>query len=418
MKKKVALLVGTISSANGICTIEMAKEFASNGYETHIVCFDDHKVNDNYKKNEIYYHTVKRSFIDPIRDKWNNTKKIRYRILLYIIAFFNYFNYPFLDPFLNRRYYKVVSKLYKENKFDIMISVYNPVESIYSVKKLKKKYDFFSVLYTLDTMTNTYRKKTLLNKYRYMKNKIYESVAYKKLDMIINMECHKEHYTSKKYEKFFNKMFLSDIPLLIKSDNNKIKSDDKLLNKEKYNFTYTGALDYARRNPTYICKLFNILYEHDNNVCANFFGGGDAQDIIRKNMDGGAVIYHGLVDHKLIPIIINESDIMINLEAKNSDMVSAKIFEYMSFNKKIVHFYSNDNDVMIPYLKRYSNSLLISEKDSIEDNVKKVLDFMKKDENKNNNTFKEFRENTPNYTFELITKEYQKWEVQNEKDRQ
>ena len=73
---------------------------------------------------------------------------------------------------------------------------------------------------------------------------------------------------------------------------------------------------------------------------------------------------------------MEEAEVLINFGNYNLNMIPSKIFEYFSFGKKIIHFYKDDNDTCIPYLKKYPYSLLIDERDTFEYNLKKLLGFL------------------------------------------
>lgn len=412
--KKVLFLMGTYlnkPSANGICGKVVAKEFIKNGYEVHCVCYDDNNEYKDLIEDQIHIHTVKMSFRNRLRKKYEKTNKKIYLLLSRFITFINYINYPVLNYILARRYYNKTTELHKKNTFDIVVAVFNPIESLYSANLLKK-FDtkIFNVMYTLDTLTNVYIKKNIINGYKYIKNSFYERKIYKYSDLIINMICHEKHYTKKYYDKYNRKMIFSDIPLLsdIKEQN---LIDGGYLEEKNENFVYTGIVDYERRNPKYVCDFFTNINKFNNKVCMNFFSNGDCEDIIKnyEKETNGVIKSHGFISHKYIPFVINNADVLVSLEAKNSEMISAKIFEYMSYNKKIIHFYSNDSDVLLKYFKKYNNVLLINENDDLNYNIEKTLEFMKSKTNKNNDLKQIFKENTPKYTFDLIQKEYLKF---------
>ena len=85
-------------------------------------------------------------------------------------------------------------------------------------------------------------------------------------------------------------------------------------------------------------------------------------------------------------------------------MIPSKIFEYFSFEKKIIHFYKDDNDTCIPYLKKYPYALLIDERDNFEDNLNKLLDFLGADSKTkySEEWHKNFTMNTPEFSAKLI----------------
>ena len=85
-------------------------------------------------------------------------------------------------------------------------------------------------------------------------------------------------------------------------------------------------------------------------------------------------------------------------------MIPSKIFEYFSFEKKIIHFYKDDEDTCLLYLKKYPYALLIDERNPLADNLDKIIKFL--DNEKPVSTRQEWRKdfymNTPEYTAKLI----------------
>ena len=53
--------------------------------------------------------------------------------------------------------------------------------------------------------------------------------------------------------------------------------------------------------------------------------------------------------------------------------MSSKIFDYMSFGKPIIHFYFNDNDVNVPWLKHYNNAFCIKISNNTKNDLSKHI---------------------------------------------
>lgn len=66
----------------------------------------------------------------------------------------------------------------------------------------------------------------------------------------------------------------------------------------------------------------------------------------------------------------------MNIGVRESNAISGKIFEYMSFGRPIISTYFIDNEACIPFLKKYPLGLMVDERLSVESNVAKVANFL------------------------------------------
>jgi len=395
--------------ANGVCVHQVALELISKGHEVHIVCFNNHKE----KKYEVYeginvHRLTTRPFVNNVDVGTNKLKLIgklfdkvnyfmtRLNILLFMPV------YP-ISSFLSLfQYFNIVDKLHKKVGFDLVVSVYNPIESILSGMFLKKKYSNIKfVMYTLDTLTNSTGVRFFSKKYIEKKGWKWEQKVYKSADKIFNMKSHENHYSQDRYNHYKEKMGILDIPLINKQDYKKGNADNNI------NWVYTGGLNSRTRNPSYACKLFTLV-NRDNKNYLHFYSRGDCEPMLQNYQlkSDYSIQSHGYIIHEESINIINNANYLISIGNENSDMIPSKIFEYMSTGKPIIHFYKNVNDPCIPYLKEYPLALAIFENEKeIKNNVMILSEFV------NNNSQKEvpfdfikkiFYLNTPQYAAEQL----------------
>lgn len=414
-KNNVLFMLGSYYKkpyANGICTHQLALEMKKRDFNVDVLCYTNCGDIKPKKKDDINVYFVKNSLALRIVNYSNNIKNAMLKKIVNTIGFFIHrvnkiLFYPILcviSPLYYNRYKKTAEKLMKKNKYDIVVGVYHPVEAILSGNKIKSRYpETKFIIYTLDTLTNMKIKSSFIDK---INNKIgfrIERKVYKNADLIVNMFCHRDHYQHEKYNEFKSKMIILDIPLISeKKSNNKIK--EKVLDDNKVNFIYSGAVP---NDPSYYCDFFEKLNHHNNKICLNFFGRGEWDDTINKyhKKNNSAIVNYGYIDHDRLMQAFQQATGFVNWEKEHTKMVSSKVLEYISTGKKIIHFNYTKNDVMLYYLRKYENALIIHMEDDIDYNIKKAEKFIK-----SNNTehFEDIKnkliENTPEYSINQILK--------------
>lgn len=399
--------------ANGICVHAIGVDLKNQGNEVHVMSFNVDGGPKNLKYDGVYIHRVKPRFFYKMRTYGEaNIKKLRGKFIYNLAMVTNkvkrlifYRIHPITSPLFVKRFNKEVANLHKQYEFDIIISTYNPIEACIAGMNLKNKNsDTKFVLYNLDSLTNgvsnTYMsKQSLLTKGWNWEQKLYSAA-----DMILNLKCHEIHHDHVRYNRFRNKMYIVDIPLYLekKIDVNKTTNAFK---KEYINFVYTGALDLNFRNPEYLLNVF-IKMKDKQRYKLHFFSRGNAEKMLEEYelKSDNLIVSHGYVEHEESLRSIYSSDILISIGNNNSDMIPSKTFEYISTGKKIIHFYKSDTDSSIYYYNKYPFALLISEMDSIEINIEKIMEFItektKEDIIKNIDIL--YCENKPEYTTKII----------------
>lgn len=392
-------------SVNGLCSNAIINELKTK-YNLYVLSYKNNGEKAFYKyENESIYKVRPRLFflIRELSEMNNNyvLKNILYFVAMFIqkmkrVLFF--FFYPFDSIFATWRYVRYADSIVKNNKIDCVVSVFQPFETLVAADYLKKKYNIKEIIYVLDTLSNVNKKKNFWNNYKRRRGMKTEKRYYSKADMIINMRCHEKELKNSYYNSIRNKFVFSDIPLFRKLEKPKYRN---MFSSDYINFVYTGTLDKERRDPTKICKLIDEYNKNNSKkIKCHFFSRGDCENILKRF---NCVVAHGFVKNDTSICALFEADVLISLEVKNSDMISAKIFEYISTGKKIIHFYETNNDVLLPYLNNYDNSLIININNNVNSNIELINSFIKKNIKNNLNLDKDFIENTPGYTADLIS---------------
>ena len=311
-----------------------------------------------------------------------------------------FFPFNSISPIV--RFYFNACRLHEKNNFDIVLCFFHPFESFIVGSLLKKKYPKLKVVhYMLDSLSNYTPHIKLLSKEfchrRYLKM---ETWGYTNCDSIINLQVQKKFYNSNpRYDRFLNKMKYADIPLF------KHHREGYDLKVKKGMLVYAGSLVREFRNPSYALRLLSLLPHQYKSF---FYSSGDCNDMVhdyaRKYK---TIVEGGYIQHNLLEKQLEDAEVLINIGNYKLNMIPSKIFEYFSYEKKIIHFYKDDGDTCLPYLKKYPYVILIDERDSIEKNLSKLISFLSKkiDPRAESDWYNSFDMNTPEYSAELVLEE-------------
>lgn len=393
--------------ANGICAEKIINELSKEN-NVYVLCYRGLTDKPIYKKDNVTIYKVKTRLFYRLREYSELHKnsllgkvasvlaKIIQKIKRVIFILFS----PLTSPLIVARMYFAAKKICRENNIDATVSIYKPLEIVLTGLLLKKKNVVkYNISYILDTLVNSKINKNLIVKYNSFIGFMWEKIVYKYSDMVINMNCYKELYNNKKYDKYRNKIYFSNIPY-IEDNTGKMQ-----LSYDPYKFIYAGDLIKDLRNPTVACETISNCFKDEDYLFA-FYSRGNCEDILHSYQvaTGNRIVSNGYISKSELDKKLQDA-IIITIGNKNSKMISSKVFEYISLNKKIIHFYSDINDSNLEFLKIYPNGLLINEKDDINDNIEKIREFIKLKIIKLNyhDLKKMYEMNTPTYTCNLIS---------------
>ena len=392
---------------------QIALALKNYGYGVHVICFNKKgNLEEDYFEG-ISIHRVKMRLFFKLRfyaeeniEHWYGKAIYRVAMLLNKIKKILYLPfYPLTSPIVALRYFSKANELMKKQNFNMVISVYNPLETLIAGAMIKRRNkDIKFGMYVLDTLTNGAKRNFIPKKWTEKKGWQWEQRLYKISDIIFNMKCHETHHEQERYDKYRDKMQIVDIPLFIDTDIIAGDMEDyDEFDPDILHWVYTGALSHTGRNPKYVCEIFTAINGHCP-MKLHFYSRGDCESLIKsyEELSGKSILRHGYVDKPEATNAISNAKVLISIGNQDSDMIPSKIFEYMSTGKKIIHFYTRENDSCIEYYNRYPNALLVNESKDFNDNKKQILDFLLKPESEKIDLNKCFKKNTPNYTVELI----------------
>jgi len=381
------------------CTRAVAEELIKQGVEVHVYAV--YGGLGQLQKREVINGVIVHYPDKKYESKYENNKIAKLLFRLYFGQFDN-------TPYTNAKYlfyvtFKNLLSLQKKYGYDTIIpvnSVFHGLMGSYWVKKL-----FFGIKlipYCLDGISNLGEGSYGFSGDFYKKHGLkIENRIFQKSSRIIMMSTHREHYKSAPFNTYFDKMSFAQPPLVQR------RSISLSYHASPPCVVYTGYLSKSRYSVEKVLEIFEE-YLKSYKAYFEFYGQGEAEEMIREHSaeiaGKGGIRYMGNKSWNEIKNVQDSADVLFSIGNELSEQISAKAFEYMSTGKKIIHFIKQDKDPMLPYYKKYPNTLIIDERDSINTNVSKLKRFFDKKTKtvKYSELSKVFATATPAHTAHII----------------
>lgn len=412
--KKILVMCGMYHpnySANGICVKNIIDEFINRNYDVTCICNDYGTFKNNDIQDGCKIFRIKRKLLQRMEDYFASKKLKSFlkitSFLKQIQLFFNSWRWPFVSKAYTYRFYKKACKLHKKNRFDIVISVYCPIDSLYAGYLLKKKYEkIFFIPYYLDALAGGWGPKSWSEEKTNERMRYYEEKIDSVSDLIISMKSSKKYHVSNEILNYNKKRYYLDVPLL--------KESVTRAKEAKKNNTYglfVGNMSSSHRNVRFILDFF-LQYCKKYNIDFYLIGDTKSNNNFEQyeNDSNGRIKYLGKKGRDEVAALEKNASFLVNIGSINPNTVPGKIFEYFSYNKPIISTYSIDNEPSIIYLKKYGNYYLLNEKNIITDQVlESVNSFLNSNITKKRvNIYKFFYDNTPAAFVDLIESKFGK----------
>lgn len=370
------------ASANGLCSENIIKQLSESGHSVTVISNllrGTPKYSREPDGTEIY--RVKQRLYLRLKDFGETSHgKITGRLALHTAYFLNKLqllftasSWPMISRVTVNRFKKNALKLCAKEKFDAVIAVYTPIESLLAGFEVKKKHpDIIFYPYFLDSLAFGYGPKYFSSEKTLARGLAIEKKIFPFADKIILMKSSEEK--QKEYNpEFSDKFCFLDIPMLKKQDTLPPETGKEA---DKIKLLFVGSIASAVRDPdTLISALSKI--ENESLHC-EFIGNIDCPQKFDewKKTYGERLTFTPFMPHEQLIQKLGEADILLNIGNLVSTMVPSKIFEYMSYGKPIISTYEIENEPSAKYLCDYPYALLLNGKDSPETNAEKIEKFI------------------------------------------
>jgi len=378
------------AKANGLCAkaiVESLKEYNTSVYVI------------SYQPQQISNEKFSEAIPVYISNNQNNRKNILPKKIKSLLNLIKYaikpkYNKEIVNSFLNK-----INELYEQTKFDAIIGIYFPLETIVAGYKFCKKHKKIKFLiYELDSVKDGISGTGKWSKIRNTSSKYFSNKIYKKSHHIYILNCHKTSWLSN-HIKYTYKMKLVDLPILTP-----VQPIESLHSSFDNTLIYAGVLSKEYRSPQKLLDVFEIL-KNECNLNLYFFSNG-CEDMLNTYQNNNNKIHcMGYVEKKVLDQAISECVAVINIGNAVSNSLPSKLISYMASGKPIIHFSLQDQDVCKQYLDKYPLSLVISPHETISVISEKIMSFIKSINGKKidySTVSNLFPMNLPSYSTEII----------------
>ena len=271
--------------------------------------------------------------------------------------------------------------LNQTTSFDLIISISLPFTAhliAYNLKKhIQRKIPW--LIYEYDPYYyNIHNSKSYFSKWRIKRQ---ETSVFGSANKILVTPELFNLYADSDYSKFLYKM--EQLPYYISAQFLRDSQSAGLRDNSHadYAFMYAGGLYTDIRNPLYAMKLISKL---DNGMKFLLLTNYDEYEFMKMVHDhADTFILKDKLDQRNAITYMKKARFLVSIGNTVKEQVPAKIFEYMSLGKPIIHFSKIQRDPALEYLKTYPLVLVIHEFDgNSETHLNLLKSFVQKHDGK------------------------------------
>lgn len=398
-------------AANGLIVDHIVKEMKDRGFD--VLCLSVKR------PGEIKYEVidgVKIFRVSPSlysRIQESDNKKFIFKFIKKLSRVFRsiklgllVFKFPDFDFHQNKKVYKTIDNILKDEEIDSVIGVYKPYSNIAALKTIRKKYPQIKCGALYLDLVNSMRKPRCMpnGTYNYLVNKNSFDIL-KSLDFLLIPPQGEKLFIKKKFNQLEDKIHNIEFPTLIDTGETS-HINESILGCNYIKVTYAGTLDENYRNPDKLLYLLDKATNKIGNIELNIYGFNNCESLFEKyRSEKLTIINNGTVPHSIVIKSMLASNYVVNIGNANMDAVPSKIFELFSTGKPIINLISDKNDGTKIYFDSYPSSFEIKAYDNINNYIEDFVDFLvhEKDKQADNKEIKRiFYKNTPAYTVDKI----------------
>ena len=276
-----------------------------------------------------------------------------------------------------RAYISSFEQIFSKKKVDAVVAVQSPLETVEAVCQLKRKYpELKTIIYDVDTASNCSMGILERRFANFYLNKVYrwEKRVFTSADLIIHLAQHRNHFSQKQYARFLNKTLFQEVPLL-KCDIVPKKRGEN----QPISFLYSGSFYRKFRSPHLITDLMDYVCENEACMTSYYVNPEYYPTLSEKYADSKNVRVSPFVSEQQLKEVLRNTDFLLSLGNKDSEMFPSKVVQYVAARKPIIHVYQSANDPVITFLENYPDKLLIDSNGDFDGNCRKILEFINRE---------------------------------------
>ncbi|MBP1573091.1 MAG: hypothetical protein J6A55_04730 [Oscillospiraceae bacterium] len=387
---KILFILGAYkprASANGLCSSNIIECLKNEGHSVTVLANHSLDCTDYTLEDGVAIYRVRQRIYIRLREYSeviSKSKPLAGRVAACLANIINKLKLILSAPFwpiisyrTNKRFSKKAKELQKCNDYDVVVSVYTPIEALLAGYEVKKEFPQVKFIpYFLDSLSGGYGPRLFSEKRIMERGLKIEKKIYEVADAIVLMKSSEEH--QKKYNcQYVSKMKFLDIPMFVKPKNIELRcpTEDKL---KCCKMLFVGSIARSIRSPKTLIDALMCIKRED--IICEFVGNIDCIDDFAplKEKMGNRLVFTTFMHHDKLVEKIVDADVLINIGNRLTTMVPSKIFEYMSYLKPIISTYDIENEPSAIYLSAYPASLLISGSAAAEDNALMIMEFIQR----------------------------------------
>lgn len=348
------------ASTNGLCAHNIVDALSIEGHDIDVICYED--LDEKHRKNVITIQNPLTTNTGCVRSIVTKLSKVLYLTM--------YSPKSFLCSEKVDRYYRALCEIDKNQKIDAVVAMLFPMETAEAAIHFKKTHpQTKTIIYELDSISDGIAQNDAIHKlldFIYLK---WLRSLYKVTDNVIVMKSHANYWLNSFGKESAHKLKVSDIPFLL-------PKAKKTENYSEVSFIYAGLIEKKYRSPEYLLHVLKVISKKLD-FTFRFFSKGDCENMIAETATAvPGIQQNGYVTQAELEKAIDATTFLVSIGNSTSNSVPSKLISYISYQKPIIHFSSQKNDVCKSYLDEYPLSLVIDQNQPVDESANQILNFI------------------------------------------
>ena len=376
MKKKILFTIQwypSNRSANVLCDVNIIKGLLETGqYEVHCLVYRLKDQMEYEFVDGIHVHRFSRSWLwTEIMDSYKNVNSLKYKVCYHINRFLLRVRqiltipfYPIDVPFLVSNFKRNAIKLHEKERFDIIVSEHNGIDTLLAGYYVKNKYPEVKYMPIMwDPMVGKEGAKYLPHNYTEARFLKLQNWIFSKADVIVSMTSNKE-YLKGDTVLYQDKIHYLGLPRFVRPNiPNPTNNYQGFIKEEAINVLYGGVI--SNRDIKRFVEICNKTgFDNFNFIFLVSTPTSELEASLKKL--NGTYVLHTYIPHDDLIQLMIRCDYVLNIGGTNPRMIPSKIFEYMSYGKPVISTFIDNNDASLVFLEKYPLTCLLDTRIEIE----------------------------------------------------